>query len=50
MTGYETQVVAQRKESLADGGDQVLMVAAGKVGAPDRILKDDITNLRQLIG
>ena len=50
MPRDETQVVTQGKDPLADGVYEVLMITAGKVGAPDGPLEDDITNLCQAVG
>ena len=48
VAGYEGHVVAQRPELLGDRIDQVLMIAARKVGATDRALKQDVADHRQL--
>lgn len=47
MTGDEAHLIAKGEEPLADGGDEVPVVAPGKVRSSDGTLEDDITHLRQ---
>lgn len=44
MTGYEAHIVAERKQIVANGMNQRFVIAAGKVGAADRALKQYVAD------
>ena len=48
MTGDETHGVAEWKEPVTDRVEKLAMVAARKVGAPDRAAKEHVADLGQL--
>ncbi len=45
MTGYEADIIPQRPESLSDGTQQGLVVAAGEVGSANGTLEQYVANL-----
>src|SRR5581483_9480211 len=48
--GDEAHVVAERKEALADGGDERLVVAAWKIAAADRAFEENVAHGGELRG
>ena len=44
MPGYESDVITQREQFIADAADQVIVVTLGEIRAPDRALEDHITH------
>ena len=44
MPGYETDIVAQREEFFTDRIEQVLVIAAGKVGTANGAAEQDIAD------
>src|ERR1019366_3681592 len=45
VSRHEGDIVAQRPELGGDGGDQLAIVAARKVGPPDRVLEQHVADL-----
>lgn len=50
MARHESDFIAQRKEPLADRGNELVVVAAGKIRAPDGALKEHISHKRDFRG
>ena len=48
MARNERYVVAKRPQLRDDGVDELVMIAAREIGPPDRALKKDIANRREL--
>ena len=48
MARNERYVVAKRPQLRDDGIDELVMIAAREIGPPDRALKEDIANRREL--
>ena len=48
MARDEVRVAAHRPESLRDGIEQLLGIAAGEIGAADRTLEQHVADQRQL--
>src|SRR5271166_3749000 len=48
VAGHEADVVAQRPEPLRNGSDELGVVAAGKIRAPDRACEEHVAHQRQL--
>lgn len=47
MAGNEAHLVAERKETFADGVEQLAMIAAWKIRAPDRPPKEHVAHLSE---
>lgn len=47
MARHEPNVITERKQALANRSNQRCMIAPGKIGAPDRTLKQNIADNRE---
>src|SRR4051812_44559701 len=47
MAGQDGDVVAERQQLPLDAADQLVVIAIGKIGAPDRALKQRVADQRK---